>query len=323
MYLLPMLFVDYPPIQIENIYDVEKQVSVSGISSGAYMAGQFHLSHSSYVNNATLFAGGPYFCSEGSAIKAMGICMKSEDGEIDLSKTLQTIRELDSHNKIDPTQNLHDDHVLIINGKRDQTVKKRVSESSFNLYKSLNVKKVRFEASLDIAHTFPTIKNGNECHKNSHPPFISACNIDGAKIVFRQFKKELRPKAQYNPARLFSINQWKHHPLAMFSMGKNAAIYFPKSCESEKCSLHVSFHGCKQTVFDLQDQYIKETGYLEWAESNNTIILFPQALPNYFGMLNPNGCWDWWGYTGQNFHNKLGVQIITVNQMIKRLIRND
>src|SRR5262245_16792718 len=40
------------------------QTSVSGFSSGAYMAGQFQLAHSRIVIGAALIAGGPYGCAE-------------------------------------------------------------------------------------------------------------------------------------------------------------------------------------------------------------------------------------------------------------------
>src|SRR5262245_14153319 len=38
--------------------------SVSGLSSGAYMAGQFQIAHSSIVMGAGIIAGGPYGCAE-------------------------------------------------------------------------------------------------------------------------------------------------------------------------------------------------------------------------------------------------------------------
>jgi hypothetical protein len=38
--------------------------SVSGLSSGAYMAGQFQIAHSSVVMGAGIIAGGPYGCAQ-------------------------------------------------------------------------------------------------------------------------------------------------------------------------------------------------------------------------------------------------------------------
>ena len=42
--------------------------------------------------------------------------------------------------------------------------------------------------------------------------------------------------------------------------------------------------------------FVTKTGYLEVAEENNIMMLFPQAIKEL--LVNPNGCWDWWGYTG-------------------------
>jgi hypothetical protein len=45
------------------------ETSVSGLSSGAYMAGQFHVAHSSIVKGAGLVASGPYACAESLNLK--------------------------------------------------------------------------------------------------------------------------------------------------------------------------------------------------------------------------------------------------------------
>ena len=41
-----------------------KQTSASGLSAGAYMAGQLQVAHSSQIIGAALVAGGPYGCAE-------------------------------------------------------------------------------------------------------------------------------------------------------------------------------------------------------------------------------------------------------------------
>ena len=50
--------------------------SVSGISSGGFMAVQFHVAHSRIVRGAGVIAGGPYYCAEGSVTRAMFNCMR-------------------------------------------------------------------------------------------------------------------------------------------------------------------------------------------------------------------------------------------------------
>ena len=41
-------------------------VTVSGLSSGGYMAGQFHMAYSDWVNGAGVIAAGPYPCARNS-----------------------------------------------------------------------------------------------------------------------------------------------------------------------------------------------------------------------------------------------------------------
>jgi len=47
-------------------------------------------------------------------------------------------------------------------------------------------------------------------------------------------------------------------------------------------------------------------------------VLFPQIEPSYVP-LNPNGCWDWWGYEGDDYALRAGAQIAAVRAMIDAL----
>lgn len=57
----------------------------------------------------------------------------------------------------------------------------------------------------------------------------------------------------------------------------------------------VRFLLCRSSV---GDQYALQTGYNEVAELNQMVVLYPQTriIPD-----NPLGCWDWWGYTNENY----------------------
>ena len=50
------------------------QISVSGFSSGAYMAVQFDVAFSSILRGAGIVAGGPYYCAQNSATIATTTC---------------------------------------------------------------------------------------------------------------------------------------------------------------------------------------------------------------------------------------------------------
>ena len=57
-------------------------------------------------------------------------------------------------------------------------------------------------------------------------------------------------------------------------------------------------------------------GYNQWAEANKIIVLYPQSQKT---LLNPKGCFDWWGYTGLDYASKLGAQMQAVKKMIDTL----
>lgn len=72
------------------------------------------------------------------------------------------------------------------------------------------------------------------------------------------------------------------------------------------------------------DVFVRHAGFLEVAELNNIIILFPQVVPSVVSPINPIGCWDWWGYNSKEFATKLGPQMYGVRKMIDttQLINN-
>lgn len=45
-------------------------------------------------------------------------------------------------------------------------------------------------------------------------------------------------------------------------------------------------------------------------------MLFPQTTTN---LNNPEGCFDWWGYTNGDYANKKGVQMAAIRGMIAAL----
>ena len=73
---------------------------------------------------------------------------------------------------------------------------------------------------------------------------------------------------------------------------------------------------------------MRDAGYNRWADTNRLIVLYPQTLTRYgWGaadgrwsyLFNPRGCWDWWGYTGEQYATQLGPQVRAVMGMAERL----
>jgi len=94
-------------------------------------------------------------------------------------------------------------------------------------------------------------------------------------------------------------------------------VYFPSACANgKKCSIHVALHGCQQGKSYVEDVFATKAGYLEVAELNNIIVIFPQILRSFVLPMNPMGCWDWWGYSSIYYATQNGPQMSGVKKMI-------
>lgn len=303
-----------------------EKITVSGISSGAYMAQQFHLAFSSKVSGVGILAGGTFYCSGGNVFKALKGCMKTEWGLPSVQDSLEEVQKLARERKVDQLKNLLEAKVYILHGTNDSVVDPRIADITVETYQRLGVSdaNIVFENKLPSGHAFPTEGFGNSCETPSESPFISSCKRDVAGEILNHLIGNLRPKKVARPDRLFSFDQsvffdrLNSFRLSMHDMG---LVYVPQQCSlngSQKCRIHVAFHGCLQTLEDIQTSYATNTGYNSWAEANKIIILYPQAKRNYL-IGNPNGCWDWWGYSSYDFHNKNGPQLKVVAEIVEAL----
>eukprot|EP01124_Arcella_intermedia_P015602 TRINITY_DN22151_c0_g1_i1.p2 TRINITY_DN22151_c0_g1~~TRINITY_DN22151_c0_g1_i1.p2 ORF type:complete len:122 (+),score=27.38 TRINITY_DN22151_c0_g1_i1:718-1083(+) len=103
------------------------------------------------------------------------------------------------------------------------------------------------------------------------------------------------------------------------SMDQYAYAYVPSNCQgsSNNCKLHVALHGCLQSSGLIGTTYVEHAGFNEWAETNNIVVVYPQAVVS---VVNPQGCWDWWGYTNDHYADKGGPQIQTINNIIQSFL---
>lgn len=98
-------------------------------------------------------------------------------------------------------------------------------------------------------------------------------------------------------------------------------MYIPTKCvKGEFCTLHVHLHGCWQGAGVYKDAYLRSTGLLEFAASNNIILLFPQSVGTLeyrdYGELKY--CWQ-----SQNTDDKFNPQIWSIQKMMSALILQD
>ena len=78
----------------------------------------------------------------------------------------------------------------------------------------------------------------------------------------------------------------------------------------------MAFHGCRQGREFIEDRFARQAGLNEWAESNDIVVLYPQVASS---LANPQGCWDWWGYTGAGYDSRDGLQLAGVMALVNTL----
>jgi len=291
-------------------------ITVSGISSGGYMAHQYHIVYSDEVTGAALFASGPYGCARGDLKLALADCVNSQEppGVDDLYTTMS---ELAESQKIASLKNLAMDKVWIFHGEKDSRVSREVTKSQSALYQKAGI--IPQEVlNIPAGHGLPTMDFGVDCG-DSKTPYLNHCSYDGAGEALKYFYRDLDKKAS-EATHLFVFEQSKFvgedEENTLADIGY---LYIPKACQKgEKCRLHIAFHGCLQNEENVAKAFVENAGYNAWAEGSNLVILYPQTKSSFMP-LNPQACWDWWGYTGEEFQTRQGAQLNHINNMVKNL----
>ena len=293
--------------------------SVSGLSSGAYMAGQFHVAFSAHLKGAAIIAGGPYHCADGQLATALSRCMQTGFGAPDPLELLDKAGSFAQTGAIDALANLTDDRVYIFSGTEDHTVTQAVVNKTAAFYRLLGLPEasIRYVDDRPAGHAFITENQGPSCG-TTNSPFINDCDYDQAGDLLQHIYGPLNPPSETPSGQLIEFDQsaFLANPTS-HGLNDTGFVYLPANCASgATCQVHIAFHGCKQTTALIGDQFRTQTGYRRWADTNDMIVLFPEA---HATLSNPNSCWDWWGYDDPNYATKTGRQMRAVHGMLLRL----
>lgn len=331
LFLIGLLFVSTSFSQTTNnklpaLKIDQSNITVSGVSSGGYMAVQLHVALSTVFKGAASVAGGPYWCGEGNSATAQDKCMKHPEKiktETSINKALAEAKA----GNIENLSNLKNSKVYIFSSPKDTVVPKLNSDRLYEFYANFIPKnQIVYQSTVNAGHSWVTNNYGNSCASESIP-YINNCNYDMAgdilKLFYGNLKVSRAPRAAVN-TQLYQFDQteFQTQNSALYNFGY---IYVPKACmESRRnrtmdaCKLHVALHGCLQNPGIVQDKFAVNSGLNTWAEANNIVILYPQA--NVVSG-NPYGCWDWFGYTDKKtYANRNGPQIIAIQKMVYRLL---
>ena len=141
-----------PPLSL----DVE-QVTVSGLSSGGYMATQFHIAHSDWVKGAGIIAAGPYYCAQNDITTALNQCVNKVDAPINLDALSSVAIDYANEGSIAPLAGLKDAKVWLFHGTNDVRVTAQASDLLYRQYQSwTDTQNIVYVNDQSAAHHFPT-----------------------------------------------------------------------------------------------------------------------------------------------------------------------
>ncbi|MEM8626923.1 MAG: PHB depolymerase family esterase, partial [Pseudomonadota bacterium] len=316
-------------------------ITVSGLSAGAYMAGQFQFAHAERVRGAALIAGGPFGCavSRLAAVmpalgavwmnlsRAINTCMlhgMRAFGEPNADRLAARARRLSEQGAIGDLAHVASDRIYLFSGTQDSIVAPGIVAAAHDFYTALGVPEahIAFVNTMAAGHGFVTRTFGNAC-ETSRPPYLSDCDFDQAGAILRHLLgRELLP-AVTGATQLGALLSFDQRPFtkklpAGHGLGTKGYVFIPPTCRqpNSRCRVHIVFHGCQQGADDIGDQLARQSGLNRWAATNGLIVLYPQVAST---RANQMSCWDWWGYTGRGFLTRDASQIRAVVAMVDRL----
>jgi poly(3-hydroxybutyrate) depolymerase len=305
------------------------QVTVSGLSSGGFMANQLGYAYAGTFKGIGVFAGGPYMCAGHSHYTA---CMYNASITAGMLGTMQADLNNWSGTANDALANVAAQKVFMFVGTSDTTVGPNPMNAVRTQYTNNGVTaaNLSYVQRSGAAHVFPTDfdSTGNNACSSSSSPYISNCGYDGAKAALTKFYGTLN--ARNNAPAAANYIEFDQTPYTAGNPGMAASgwAYVPADCASgASCRLHVALHGCQQNAATIGDKFVKNTGYSRWADTNHIVVLFPQTKVDNTSrptsasgsLANPNGCWDWIGWYGSGFAQKAGTQMAAIKAMVDRV----
>ena len=219
--------VNLPALKIDKT-----QTTVSGLSSGGFMAVQLHVAYSAtFAKGAGVVAGGPFYCAEGSIVNATGRCMASPAG-IPTSTLVSTTNTWASQGVIDPVANLQNSMVYLFSGTLDSVVKTGVMDALRTYYNSfVPAANVVYKKDIAAEHAMVTDDYGNACSTKG-APYISDCNFDLAGAMLQHLYGTLnaRNNATLPTGNYIEFNQSEF--ITNHGMATTGWAYVPQACQA-------------------------------------------------------------------------------------------
>ncbi|MGP6158830.1 MAG: prolyl oligopeptidase family serine peptidase [Vulcanimicrobiaceae bacterium] len=316
-------------------YNIDRdKIFVAGISSGGFAAVQLDVAHSTTFKGAAIYAGGVYWCAgSGGALTALTNCggYTLPNGTASYNSTLaQSEAYLDAQSSlgtIDPESNLRDKPVYLWSGTKDQVVNPLEMADLDAEYEHYGAR-VRFDNSFPANHGWESPDGELPCGTLGSP-YMLVCTRDGAvydsvHTWLSMFFGKLRSRNDGHLAgTLSTFDQTEFGASPNVSLANTGSVFVPRDCAwGARCAFILTLHGCLQQAALIGTKWVDEAGINEWADRNDIVVVYPDTIASSSpGPLNPNACFDWWGYSNvvdPNFALRSGLQMTVLYAIVQR-----
>jgi hypothetical protein len=134
------------PVALRSYNAPIGESSISGVSSGAFMAVQFGTAWSSIIKGVGVVAGGPYWCAKADAYdaitwywgpvwRATGSCMKGPASDLNVSGFVAKADAKAAAGEIDPLENLSRQKIYLFHGYNDALVARAATDAAADFYR--------------------------------------------------------------------------------------------------------------------------------------------------------------------------------------------
>jgi len=305
----------------------KENASVVGISSGGYMATQLAVAFPERFAAVGVLAAGPWGCAEGSLSRALNRCMTTSDGEPSLDQLENRRRRYESAQQVGPREALSQLRVYLWHGEDDEVVAPVLGDLLAEQWERwlASSEQLRIERREETGHGWPVRLDDEapppqrlgDCQQGGGS-YLLACDDDvaGDMLSFLYPERESQRDGQGQ------LRAFDQSDFAVNGMADSGFVFIPEGCEQGGCEVTLALHGCQMSVDAIDDTFVRRSGLNAWASAHRQIVLYPQAESS---MMNPQGCWDWWGYAEGSsqltpLHDtREGAQVEALMAMLTRL----
>ncbi|MGW7824766.1 extracellular catalytic domain type 2 short-chain-length polyhydroxyalkanoate depolymerase [Streptomyces puniciscabiei] len=289
---------------------------VTGVSSGGFMATQLQVAYSGTFDGAGIVAAGPYDCGQGKVVDLVTCDLGLGVGQLE-----KQAADWSAEGRIDPVSNLAGKPVYTYHGYLDPVVNPLVSRAGVDFYEHFGAH-VTYHNWDPAGHSWPTPDGVVPCALTL-PPFLNNCHDDPQREMLTTWLGTVNPRNTGTPqGSLTHFDQNSYVPggsARAVSMDDTGQLYVPPNCaQGAPCKLVVALHGCLSAQQLLGTAFAERGNLDTYADTNDLVVLYPQAVSSVWP-LNPQGCWDWFGYTGSDFAVRSASQMTAIVDMVHAL----